>query len=644
MSNISTVAASSALNRARNASNIGKGIGVKGILKRSRIRMAGIIASSAAASIAIDGNLDGVIGKDPRVVEMITARLATIFKSHGAVHLKAPLLRPRYSSSDKTIIGGPAEVLNRRGVPLYLAEDLTGSFARAVGRGGQSTSSLKRYEIDRVYHKSISGGHPRTNMEASFDIIQDDSSLKSYFLEAEAITVASQAMSLLEIPTSRDLPFGAQSPLWYLRLTHTRLADGILDICGIKEDALKRLCLRLFTELTAPTPNSLFEFVAPPARRKRSSSRELTLATRPEKLDEFLLAATEKNGLTKSAANRLRLLLQNCMPLPSNMNLAIKALKDGLTSISKNHDGKEPDTRWFKRLEDVVRILNNLENLSKTFQSVGITPLFDSRMEGSSTNNGYNCPLFISLDLGLRQRRKHYHGQLFFQCIAIPSNYFDSCRPSDGESFITNDTILSSSGKGIKVAEGGRYDELVRKSRPPGNFGSALLNSYTTARIPKCVGVRFLIGRLIELFYLETSLSNEILLESYDTSKGSNTDIGHELDVIRGSLGAPLNAMPQPIQCMVASANGLDTGTAKDRLVVSSRLWSEGISCEYLAQSGLMASLLKQQREELQGNGTSVSPIISSTQNAWRFTMENELHNLTCLILYSALERKGLDI
>ena len=608
MSNISTVAATSVLNRARNASKIGKGIGVKGILKRSRIRTAGIIASSAAAAIAIEGHLDGVLGKDPRVVEIITARLAMTFQSHGAVHLKSPLLRPRYSSSDKTIIGGPAEVLNRRGVSLYLAEDLTGSFARVVGRGGQSASNLKRYEIDRVYHKSISGGHPRPSMEGSFDIIQDDSSLKGYFLEAEAILVASQVMSQLEIPNLKDLPFGARAPLWYLRLTHTRLADSILEICGVKEDTLKRLCLRLFTELTAPTPNALVDFLAPPTRRKRSHSRETALFSRSEKLDEFLLQATTKHGMSKSAAKNLQLLLQDCMPLPLNMNLAIKALRDSLVSIRKAHNEMEPDPRWFKRVEDAGRILNHLENLAKTLESIGMIPLSDSIPENSSTKNGYNYPLLISLDLGLRQRRKHYHGQLLFQCIAIPSNYFDSSCQTDEEQSVTNDTIVSSSGKGIKVAEGGRYDELVRKARPPGNFGSALFNTYTTAPIPKCVGVRFLIGRLVELFYLEMSFSNKIVLESYDAStKGSNTDPGLELEAIRGSLGAPLNVMPQPIQCMVASGNGLDTGTARERFVVSSRLWSEGISCEYLAQSGVMSSLLKQQREELQGNGTSVS-------------------------------------
>ena len=85
------VAATSVLNRAKIAYNDGKGISVKGVLKRSRLRTASVIASSAAAAIAIDGNLDGVLGADPRIIEITTARLAAVFQSHGAVHLKSPL-------------------------------------------------------------------------------------------------------------------------------------------------------------------------------------------------------------------------------------------------------------------------------------------------------------------------------------------------------------------------------------------------------------------------------------------------------------------------------------------------------------------------------------------------------------------------
>lgn len=594
MSNVAIVAATSVLNRARNACNAGKGIGVKGILKRSRLRTAGIVASSAAAAMAIDGNLDGVLGKDPRIVEVISARLATIFQAHGAVHLKSPLLRPRYSSSDKTVVGGRAEVLNRRGCTLYLAEDLTASFARAVGRGGQSASNLKRYEIDRVYHKSMTGGHPRTSMEASFDIIQDDSRIKGYHLEAETIVVVSQIMAQLELPILGDLPFGAHSPMWYLRLTHTRLADDILDIVGVKDESLKRLCLHIFTELTAPTPSSLIKLLGPPLRRKRSSSREPLHASRSEKLEEFLGAASKHHGLTRSVATKIRILLKNCMPLPINISKAIKVLKSSLSSLSKYRDDKEFDTRWFKRVKDVEKKLDHIENLMKTLHSVGVIPLSDSPVKDKSSNSGFNCPLLISLDLGLTQRRQHYHGQILFQCIAIPSNYFENCHSVEDELFITNDTLLSSSGKGVKISEGGRYDDLVRKSRPPGPY---------TSSIPKCIGVRFAIGKLVELMYLESSLSNTKLQESFDVSRGSNSDGESGLDTIRASLGLPISVMPQPTQCIVVSVHGFDTATTKDRFIVATRLWTEGISCEYLSQSGIMTSLLKQQGEELQGTG-----------------------------------------
>lgn len=586
MNNLSLVAATSVLNRARNACDAGKGIGLKGILKRARNETASVLASSAGAAMCIENNLDGVLGKDPRIAELMTSKLAVIFQAHGAVNLKSPLLRPRYSGSEKIAVGGRAEVLNRRGVSLYLAEDLTASFARAVARGGKSASNLKRYDIDRVYHKSMTGGYPRSSIEASFDIIQDDPSMKGYHLEAETIIVASQIIAQLEQPS--------RPTMWYLRMTHTRLADDILEIIGVKDDTLKQLCLRLFTELTAITPSSLLKFFGPPLRRKRSSSRETLHMTRSDRLEEFLTAATTHHGLTISVAKKIRIFFRHCMPLPINTSKAIRVLKSSLLSLRENRDEKEPDTRWFKRVRDVEKMLNHIENLTKTLQAVGLPPLSDNHAKDDCANNGFNRPLLISLDLGLRQRRNHYHGQLFYHCIAIPSNYYETCQSVEDDSLVTNDSLLSSLGKGIKFAEGGRYDDLARVS----------FSAYTTASIPKCVGIRFAIGKLTELLYLESSLSNNELLESFDISKGNNNDGGYSLDAIRASLGLPIAALPQPTQCIVVSVHGFDTATSKDRFVVASRLWAECISCEYLPQSGLMASLVKQQGEGTQGTGT----------------------------------------
>ena len=63
--------------------------------------------------------------------------------------------------------------------------------ARAIGRGGTATSNIKRFDIDKVYHKSLTGGHPRETLEASFDIAHEDSK-KIDLLEAEVVQVTSQ--------------------------------------------------------------------------------------------------------------------------------------------------------------------------------------------------------------------------------------------------------------------------------------------------------------------------------------------------------------------------------------------------------------------------------------------------------------------
>lgn len=195
MSASSMVSAASALRRARLAGKIGKG--GKGILKRSTQRCAGIIAMNAATAAAVAGTADGIHGADPRVVESVCSRLRSIFEVHGAVRLRSPLLRPRLNTFQKGAVGGPAEVLNSRGAVLLLPEDLTAPFARTVGRAGAAAANLKRYDIGRVYHKSLVGGHPREGLEASFDITQEDPNVGFTNVETEAMMVLSQAMATI---------------------------------------------------------------------------------------------------------------------------------------------------------------------------------------------------------------------------------------------------------------------------------------------------------------------------------------------------------------------------------------------------------------------------------------------------------------
>ena len=237
------------------------------------------------------------------------------------------------------------------------------------------------------------------------------------------------------------------------------------------------MCMRAFTQLTAPAPGSLVSFL--PLKRKRASSRQFTERSRRETLEKFLSDGVKSQGLPQQAAEQLRLFITGgCMPLPVEVNEAIDTIKTSIGRLRKSRPESKVDPRWVKRFDDVSRILKHLSNLVQMMYTIGVPPLFGTT--STPKKLAFNCPLFVSIDLGLRQKRRHFHGQVIFQCICIPDNYFD-----EYEEYETNDAIISSSGSGLKVAEGGRYDELVRRYRPPGNFGSALFNYYNTAPIPK---------------------------------------------------------------------------------------------------------------------------------------------------------------
>jgi len=55
---------------------------------------------------------------------------------------------------------------------------------------------MKRFDIGTVFRKSVAGGHPKEALEASFDIVQDETSVQGCHIEAEALIAVCQVMSL----------------------------------------------------------------------------------------------------------------------------------------------------------------------------------------------------------------------------------------------------------------------------------------------------------------------------------------------------------------------------------------------------------------------------------------------------------------
>jgi hypothetical protein len=66
---------------------------------------------------------------------------------------------------------------------------------------------MKRFDIGTVYHKSVAGGHPKEALEATFDIVQDETSIQGHQLEAETLVTVCQVMSSFSSGEGTPAPF-----------------------------------------------------------------------------------------------------------------------------------------------------------------------------------------------------------------------------------------------------------------------------------------------------------------------------------------------------------------------------------------------------------------------------------------------------
>jgi serine/threonine protein kinase len=189
MNHVSMCAANTTLRRTLTASKF----------RGASQNVASVLAMAAATTSASTGTADGFL---PRLNESICNQFRLLFENHGAVKLSPPLLRPKGRGD----VGrdGLVEVMNERGIILTLPEDLTANFARSIGRAG-GLGGLKRYDIDRTYHKSKVGGHPIESLEASFDIVLEGGNAQSHIFEAENIMLVGQAMKLFVHRLGRKL-------------------------------------------------------------------------------------------------------------------------------------------------------------------------------------------------------------------------------------------------------------------------------------------------------------------------------------------------------------------------------------------------------------------------------------------------------
>lgn len=104
---------------------------------------------------------------------------------------------------------------------------------------------------------------------------------------------------------------------------------------------------------------------------------------------------------------------------------------------------------------EAMRCINQLRQLLRAMDALGIVAALRLESPQDGLKKKVSYPAYIAIDLGLRQKRKHFSGRLYFQAVLLHDDFF--C--GNGESSLN----LTFDGKGTRIAEGGRYDDLVRQ-------------------------------------------------------------------------------------------------------------------------------------------------------------------------------------
>jgi translation initiation factor 2-alpha kinase 4 len=155
---------------------------------------------------------------DVLLQNLVRDRLAMVFRSHGAVEIQRQPLLPW---SDHYANTNVVKLFDPSGTLVQLPYDLTLPYARSVGRGAPFLE--KTFTIGQVFRDSYTGGAPRSNGEADFDILSYDT-LDLALKEAEVLKVVDEIID--EFPA-----FGSTQMCFHLN--HADLLDMVLDFCRI---------------------------------------------------------------------------------------------------------------------------------------------------------------------------------------------------------------------------------------------------------------------------------------------------------------------------------------------------------------------------------------------------------------------------
>ncbi|KAF0693929.1 Aste57867_15149 [Aphanomyces stellatus] len=163
--------------------------------------------------------------------ERIFHKVRSVFKRHGGVEIETPVfelketLTGKYGEDSKLIY----DLADQGGELLALRYDLTVPFARFMAL--HNPGNIKRYAIARVYRRDkpqIARGRFREFYQCDFDIA---GVYPTMLADAEVISIGIEVLQ----------QFPELGP-FKIKLSHRKLLDAILEICGVPGDKLRTAC------------------------------------------------------------------------------------------------------------------------------------------------------------------------------------------------------------------------------------------------------------------------------------------------------------------------------------------------------------------------------------------------------------------
>ena len=158
--------------------------------------------------------------------EEVVRNALSIFATHGAVRVEAPMLLPRTENSILVRDSKAVTVMTRGGDTVTLPFDLRVAYARQVARLG--IENQRRYSINKVLREEkVFGLHPKEGTECAFDIVGSPSSAAAAAADAEVLLVASEVVLASSCWQDARL---------YFRLSHAALAAGCFEQAGVNSE------------------------------------------------------------------------------------------------------------------------------------------------------------------------------------------------------------------------------------------------------------------------------------------------------------------------------------------------------------------------------------------------------------------------